>query len=246
MEKIRVLLAFQNSMAIEQIKNSLSGLNRLRFYESTDGTDCLFKLTNVTPNILIIEDCLDKRSGLQVIDWILKKGGALNKIGVILISDEGLPTEFEDACAIGRINIVSKELGPSQIKLAFVKAFNFYSGTNHHEFRIRLLEKGSVLIREGERADNVYLLQRGQLRAVRNNGAGEQFLGDILAGEFVGEMAYINQDMRSATVIAEEECELIEIPIQFADQILFRKPSWAKALMRTLSKRLKKSNLRQI
>ena len=105
-----------------------------------------------------------------------------------------------------------------------------------------MLSKGDVLIREGEKAEFVYLLQKGRLRAVHFEGAEERLLGGVEPGEFVGEMAYINQELRSATVIADEESELVEIPIQYVDQILFQKPSWAKALMRTLSRRLKRTN----
>ncbi|MBL7688606.1 MAG: Crp/Fnr family transcriptional regulator, partial [Bdellovibrionaceae bacterium] len=60
--------------------------------------------------------------------------------------------------------------------------------------------------------------------------------------EFVGEMAHINQEPRSASVKALEDCELIEIPNGSLDLVLFSKPAWAQALMRTLSRRLKRIN----
>lgn len=245
MSDIKVLLALQSDESIERVRDDLSALKRLKFFESRDGTDSLFKLNNSAHHILIIEENLAKRSGSQVIDWVLKKGGAsLSKMGLILISDEELSDKFQDACASGRLKVISHTFGSSQMKLAFVHAFNYFSGTSRQEFKVRILSQGDVLIRQGEKADNVYLLQKGKLRAIQNSEANERLLGDITPGEFVGEMAYINQDMRSATVIADEHSELVEIPIQFADQILFQKPSWAKALMKTLSKRLKRSNLR--
>jgi CRP/FNR family cyclic AMP-dependent transcriptional regulator len=43
-------------------------------------------------------------------------------------------------------------------------------------------------------------------------------------------------------VKALSDCELIEIPIGTLDTVLFSKPAWARALMMTLSKRLKRSN----
>jgi hypothetical protein len=57
-----------------------------------------------------------------------------------------------------------------------------------------------------------------------------------------GEMAYINGEPRAANVIAEGPSELIEIPFERLDHVLFQKPMWSKALMRTLSKRLKNAN----
>lgn len=245
MSDIKVLLALHSDESHERIKEDLCSLKRLRFFESRDGTDCLFKLTNSAHHVLIIEENLSKRSGSQVIEWILKKGGAgLSKMGLILISDNELPEQFQDACASGRLRVISSTFSSSQIKLAFVHGFNYFSGSTRQDFKVRILSEGDVLIRQGDKADNVYLLQKGRLRAVQQAQNSEKLLGDIAPGEFVGEMAYINQEMRSATVIADEHSELVEIPIQFADQILFQKPSWARALMKTLSKRLKRSNLR--
>ncbi|MCB0415661.1 MAG: Crp/Fnr family transcriptional regulator, partial [Bdellovibrionales bacterium] len=56
------------------------------------------------------------------------------------------------------------------------------------------------------------------------------------------EMAYINGEPRSADVVALSDCELIEFGVDRLDSLLFKKPSWSKALMKTLSKRLKRAN----
>jgi CRP-like cAMP-binding protein len=55
-------------------------------------------------------------------------------------------------------------------------------------------------------------------------------------------MAYINGEPRSANVKATKDCELVEIPIHLLDHVLFMKPAWAKALMKTLSRRIKNAN----
>ena len=49
----------------------------------------------------------------------------------------------------------------------------------------------------------------------------------------------INHEPRFATVTAAKDCELIEIPFGTLDIVLFTKPAWAKALVMTLSKRLR-------
>jgi CRP-like cAMP-binding protein len=67
-------------------------------------------------------------------------------------------------------------------------------------------------------------------------------LGNVESGEFVGEMAYINNEPRSATIEATSNAQLIEVPIELVDKILYKRPAWSKALMQTLSKRLKNAN----
>ena len=78
--------------------------------------------------------------------------------------------------------------------------------------------------------------------ALKKNKDKEVLLGTIRPGEFVGEMAHINNENRTATVRAISDCELIEIPNGTLDLVLFSKPVWARALVSTLSKRLKMSN----
>jgi CRP/FNR family cyclic AMP-dependent transcriptional regulator len=86
-------------------------------------------------------------------------------------------------------------------------------------------------------------LVKGQLRVVKRIEGGEPILlGMVQPGEFVGEMSYINGENRSADVISDLSAELIEIPFDRLDRVLFQKPAWSKALMRTLSKRLKAAN----
>ena len=110
------------------------------------------------------------------------------------------------------------------------------------EFRLRFLAPGEILFRQGDRAENVYIVRKGRLRAFRRTKSGTQTLGEILAGEFVGEMAHINSEPRSAEVEALENSELIEIPLGALDMLVFSKPAWSKALMKTLSRRLKVAN----
>jgi CRP/FNR family transcriptional regulator, cyclic AMP receptor protein len=64
----------------------------------------------------------------------------------------------------------------------------------------------------------------------------------INGGEFIGEMSFINGEPRNANVKALEASDLIEIPNNLMNHILFTKPSWVKALMKTLSMRVKSAN----
>jgi CRP/FNR family transcriptional regulator, cyclic AMP receptor protein len=67
-------------------------------------------------------------------------------------------------------------------------------------------------------------------------------LGEIASGEFVGEMGHFNHEPRSATVEAVTEVDLIEIPLESLENVIFTKPSWARALVKTLAQRLKRAN----
>ena len=112
-------------------------------------------------------------------------------------------------------------------------------------FYIRFLARGDVLIREGDHAEFVYILKHGELSAWREREGRRVELGKIEPGEFVGEMAYINGEPRTANVEALTECELVEIPLGSLDRLLHARPTWAKSLLYTLAKRLQEANERK-
>jgi CRP-like cAMP-binding protein len=100
-----------------------------------------------------------------------------------------------------------------------------------------------LLFSEGEEAKVVYIVKNGTLRAYSESVSGARIaLGDISAGEFVGEMGHFNHEPRSATVEAISEVDLVEIPLAALDNVIFSKPSWARALVKTLSQRLRRAN----
>jgi CRP-like cAMP-binding protein len=111
------------------------------------------------------------------------------------------------------------------------------------EYTLRHLQPGEVLFKEGDSAKTAYIVKNGTLKAYSDNNSGSRVtLGEIVAGEFVGEMGHFNHEPRSATVEAVTEVDLVEIPMGSLDSVIFSKPSWAKALVKTLSQRLKRAN----
>lgn len=71
---------------------------------------------------------------------------------------------------------------------------------------------GSAIIREGEEGDTLYILNSGSVRILRNTLSKEQFALVNLNAEaniFFGEIALIDNDRRSATVMALTDCETL-------------------------------------
>jgi CRP-like cAMP-binding protein len=100
------------------------------------------------------------------------------------------------------------------------------------------------LLHEGEESHQMYYLHSGTLAIFKRRGDAVQQIGTIYSGELVGEMSFLDQKPRSATVKALSECELIVIPIDKMDQLNRTLPSWYKALVSTLLDRLRRANAR--
>ncbi len=72
---------------------------------------------------------------------------------------------------------------------------------------VREYKDGGVVIREGDKGDELFIVLEGKVRVAR----GEQVLAHLGQGEHVGEMALIRSVPRSATVTAVGDAEVIAI-----------------------------------
>lgn len=76
----------------------------------------------------------------------------------------------------------------------------------------RTVKQGEVLIRQGERFQNVYAIQSGFFKTVVISSDGrEQITGFQMTGEFVG-LDGIEQDQHSCAAVALEDSEVCALP----------------------------------
>ncbi|MGE3973992.1 MAG: cyclic nucleotide-binding domain-containing protein [Bdellovibrionales bacterium] len=238
-DKKIVLIAVADKEQKERITTLVSEhVSKCQFYYASDGSETLSKIDNDPPDILIVDEHLSRFSGIQITEKILEKKNS--QIGVIILSQIPEQDRFVDEVVIGQIQFASNfQENASKI---LNRVLNYISYGDKAEFRLCYLSPKELLMREGDKAEFVYILKKGSLQAVVKRQDKNILLGNIEPGEFVGEMSYINGEMRNASIIALSDCELIEIPIDQMDHLLFQKPAWARALLKTLSKRVKVNN----
>jgi CRP-like cAMP-binding protein len=101
------------------------------------------------------------------------------------------------------------------------------------------LSPGDVVIREGDVGDSFFVLVSGQVRVSRRSDSGEDVvLAYLTEGAFFGEMALLQDGARTATVVADAECELFEIKKEVLDQVVSHYPSVAAVLRNFYRQRL--------
>ncbi len=103
-----------------------------------------------------------------------------------------------------------------------------------------LLKAGEVLVREGERSNQLFWLMHGQLEVVKVVQNHQVRLNTIEAGELVGELSFLDQKPRSATVKAATECQLIVLEYSEFQEMLAAQPKWMKKILITLTSRIRK------
>lgn len=242
-DKRKFLIVSADKLLQEQIKTWVEKyVSNSHCVFSTDGSDAISKIQNDPPHTVITSINLAKTDGYKLAQWLLRCKPD-EKIAIILLAPVPSNERFVDEVVNSQVQFADLEKGEAEIERVLLKAINFvFHSTDKQEFFTHFVSQGEQLIKEGEKADNVYLVKTGELVASVQQAQNKVVLGKISAGEFVGEMSYINGEPRSADVFATTACELIAIPANVLDQVLFTKPAWAKALMKTLTKRLKQAN----
>jgi CRP-like cAMP-binding protein len=96
------------------------------------------------------------------------------------------------------------------------------------------VDAGTVLIREGERGRDLFVVVRGQLEVYRH-GATVAFIGP---GEVAGEMALLSARPRSATVTAATESYLLKAGDRDFLELLDRTPLLWLKIARALADRV--------
>lgn len=224
-------------LILDTLKAAYSGA---ALYEASDGRSALYKMMNVPPQVLVIAavESGAELSCSQVIASVLREQ-ATAATKIIVLSDLPSQESLLDEVATGKVQFTSRPIQENLFLKAVNRALNLGNASAASSYKLKLLAPGESLFKQGDPANITYLVKAGRLQATRHQDGKSMVLGQINAGEFVGEMAYINGEPRSADVEALENCELIEIPKDTFDTLLFSKPSWSMALMKTLSKRLK-------
>ncbi|MFP4508815.1 MAG: cyclic nucleotide-binding domain-containing protein [Spirochaetota bacterium] len=103
----------------------------------------------------------------------------------------------------------------------------------------RIVHGGEVVFREGEESDYLYYIASGELGIY----SGESRITTLTPDDiFLGEMSFLLNNRRSATVIAEERSTLIPISKNRFVTVIKEKPHYGIFLARLVAQRLERLN----
>lgn len=101
---------------------------------------------------------------------------------------------------------------------------------------------GEAVFLEGEWGDRMYLILSGRIAIVKGDLDSPTILALHSDGEIIGEMALLENQPRSATVIALDRLHLLSINRQKFQDILHKMPAVSLSIMGMLSLRLRKTD----
>ncbi len=102
----------------------------------------------------------------------------------------------------------------------------------------RRFKDREVLIREGDIQQKIFWIMSGEVYITRRMGEKYKVLATLGRGELIGEMSFFDKSVRSATVIAKGELDVLEFSRENFADIYAASPQWHRRLLVSLAKRI--------
>jgi CRP-like cAMP-binding protein len=97
---------------------------------------------------------------------------------------------------------------------------------------------GQIIFCEYEPGDSFYLIQSGRVKIVKIFGTIEKTIDILKPGEFFGEMALLENAPRSASIVALDDCKLLEFNRNNFEDLMTGNPQLAIKLLELFAKRI--------
>lgn len=104
-----------------------------------------------------------------------------------------------------------------------------------HETAVDQFAPGDVIFREGQPGTLMYVVQSGEVDVIHD----DRLLETVGPNGIIGEMALVNQEPRSATVVAKTACRLVPIDRDRFSLLVQQRPYFALYVMQVLAGRLR-------
>jgi CRP-like cAMP-binding protein len=104
------------------------------------------------------------------------------------------------------------------------------------------LKKGTILFREGDESQELYIVQQGVVKIYKEANGVQLPLGLVHAGQFVGELAFFDGKPRSATGEAATDIKVIKLEKAELESELSKLPSWLMVLIKSIAFRVREAD----
>jgi len=104
--------------------------------------------------------------------------------------------------------------------------------------------EGTVLFREGESSDNVYVIKSGRVRLRKTVHETDLVVDEIGAGAFCGELTLINDQPRPVTATVIEDASVIKIKRDQFESMVRNNPDIAIRMIKKMGQRLTRAQYR--
>lgn len=224
------------------MKEALTGHMVIR---AKTGTEARLKFGNQGFQFVIINMDIKGVGGVDFVRQIReaeKRKNVKERTG-FLVTGEDAEVIQEKCSQIDNLQFLARPFTALEFKK---KVASIQRSSNFKDENIRTVPEGEYLITEGgAKSQEMYWVLSGGFTITKmNNDEKNIIIGEVKQGELVGEMSFLDNLPRSASVKACEDSEVLVIPHKKFMDVLDNQPRWFRSLMTTLSHRLRDADQR--
>jgi CRP/FNR family cyclic AMP-dependent transcriptional regulator len=215
---------------------------KYRVISATNGNEARLKISNEVFDVVVIDMDLVGLKAYEFVEGIRRKEHLKNLKEQIPVIVTGASPEMytKNFSLMDMVNFIQAPFS----KLEFKKKLLSFTGNSEIILtNTSVIAKDEYLITEGGTSHEMYWVLSGGFVITKTNSVGHNvIIGDVFPGELVGEMSFLDNLPRSASVKAKEDSEILTIPHKKFIDVLDGQPRWFRSLMQTLSQRLRSTN----
>lgn len=165
---------------------------------------------------------------------------ALARAGISLAVEPSQSISFED----GRVVRERHAAEEHARRLAALRGVDLFSTLTAEELATLAARmsrapfaRGEAMTRQGAAGHWLYILAKGEAEVLLHEAGGAERVAHLRAGDYMGEMALLTGEPRSATVVASSNVECYRLDAEAFHDILARRPEAAESVARRLAER---------
>ena len=104
---------------------------------------------------------------------------------------------------------------------------------------IKTFKKNTIVIMDDDNTKSIYFILQGSVRVFRENGQGKEVtLNELSQGDIFGELAWLSENCRTASVVTRQACKLLIIQASDFELFYSKNPEIAQSIISKLAKQI--------
>jgi len=246
----------------EDVRENIVELLQLSNYNVTsaaDGKEGVKKALDTPPDLILCDIMMPGMDGYEVL-YLLSKNPTTSALPFVFLTAKAEKQDFRKGMSMGADDYITKPfeeidlLGAIERRLDKYKEISKASGVSElatiaakhqslddleKDRKTRVFKKKDVIYREGDFGSYVYKIIKGKVKTYHINEDGKEFIHDLLKeDDFIGEMAMIQDLPRTEFAEALDETELLLIPREDFQKLIFGNREVSAKFIKMMAKNL--------
>ncbi len=254
-----IILVIEDQDDVRENIVELLELSNYQVLSAAEGGSGVKMALEHTPDLILCDIMMPERDGYEVL-YLLSKNPSTSSIPFIFLTAKAEKEDFRKGMNLGADDYITKPFEEIELLGAIERRLEKYAGLKNSQNTEELLSaaakypdmesvlenrktrkfgKKDIIYREGDYASYAYLIKSGKVKTYKINVDGKEFIHDLLtSGSFLGEKALIMDSDRTEFAMAMEETELLLIPRQDFQDLIFQNREVSGEFIKKLSDNL--------